>query len=226
MKVTDADNGRYWDNVQYWEDRGHGGCRVVSGVSWRTGRGSGSLFWLYLQYTDCRLHSFNPGIAHPKGNLRTCTAQTNLPVIAVLGFFFVIIIEKKLSKRRRMKYIVWQLKSTKVYEQTRLGLKDRLLWEETKLQYYMNSMIPFIKEKTKTLYICTGSSFYVNAPKVANAELLAVVPPAEEGGGGGEGRGRADFHFLLCASVLFERLEKNISMFLLNWKRKQKKVYI
>ena len=74
------------------------------------------------------------------------------------------------------------MKSTKVYEQTRLDLKDRLLWEESKLQYNMNIMIPF-RKKQKTVYICTGSSFYVNAPKVANAELLAVVPLAEEGGG-------------------------------------------
>ena len=95
MKVTDADNVQYWDNVRYWEDRGHGGCRVVSGVRWLLGRGLGRLFWLFLQYTDCRLHSFNLGIVHPKGNLHTCTAQKNLLLIAVLGFFFVVITKKK-----------------------------------------------------------------------------------------------------------------------------------
>ena len=150
MKVTDADNVQYWDNVRYWEDRGHGGYRVVSGVRWLIGKGLGRLFWLFLQYTDCRLHSFILGRVHPKGNLHMCAAQKNLLLIAVLGSFCSNNQKKKkgkLSKRRRTKYIVWQLKSTKVYEQTRLDLKDRLLWEESKLQYNMNIMIPFRKKQ-------------------------------------------------------------------------------
>lgn len=57
-------------------------------------------------------------------------------------------------------------------------------------------MISFIK-KLKP-YTFTGSNFYVNAPKVANAELLAVVPLAEEGESGkGEGEGQV-FTFYSC----------------------------
>lgn len=91
------------------------------------------------------------------------------------------------------------------------------------VQYEHHDLI--YKKNPKTLYICTGPNFYVNAPKVANAELLAVVPLAEEGGGGeGEGEGRLSLS-TLCFCFVWTLVKRYIHVSL-ELKTKAKKKYI
>lgn len=104
---------------------GPGGCQVTPGRSW-AGSSEEPLAEPFGCICNKNTRRLNLVISHPRKNLHMCTAQANLPLIAML---FVLSSpktkskqpNKKLSKRRRANCIAWQLKSTRAWDRTQIS---------------------------------------------------------------------------------------------------------